>query len=331
VGARIVLRLRDALPEPVRERARLALARRLEARVRRTAAVRGAALVFHGVAPAAGDPRTEIEPDYGLDLFDALVGYLARRYRLVRASELLAAARVRLPGEPVPVALTFDDDLRSHLDHVTPVLARRAVTATAFLGGIEEAPWWQRLQAAVDARALEPDALPPLDPAAVRRAVDGEPRAIRRLAAAIEALSPQERISVVGTLSGLAPVREEPLGADGVRALAAAGWEIGFHTVRHDAFPTLDDHALRQALSAGRGELATLAGAPLRAFAYPHGKAGAREAAAAESSGFDVAFTGAAEVVSERTHPFLVGRLQPERSTLGRAALQLARALQEAG
>ena len=47
-------------------------------------------------------------------------------------------------------------------------------------------------------------------------------------------------------------------------------------------------------------------------------------------AGFEVAFTGVAEVVTEQTVTFGVGRLQPVRSTLGRVALQLARALQEA-
>ena len=162
----IVLRPRDVLAEPLRERARLVLARRLEARLRGSSAVRGAALVLHGVAPTlAGDPRVEIEPAYGLELFEALVRTCRARYRLVTAVELLGAARARRPGEPVPVALTFDDDLRSHLDHAAPVLARHGAPATAFLGGVDEAPWWRSLQAVVDARAVEPDALPPLDPA----------------------------------------------------------------------------------------------------------------------------------------------------------------------
>jgi peptidoglycan/xylan/chitin deacetylase (PgdA/CDA1 family) len=247
----------------------------------------------------------------------------------VAAAELLEAARGRRAGEPVPVALTFDDDLPSHLDHAAPALARHGAPATAFLGGVSAPPWWQALQAAVDARAFEPDGLPPLEPEAVRQALDREPRAVRRLAAAVEALPPGERAAVAEALAALVPSGAEPLGAEGIRALAAAGWEIGFHTVRHDALPTLDDDGLRDALATGRNELAALAGAPPRSFAYPHGKAAERERAASAAAGFDVAFTGAAQVVTERTDPFLVGRLQPVRSTVGRVALQLARALQE--
>ena len=326
----IVLTLRDVLPEPLRERARLALARRLEGRLRRSSAVRGAALVFHGVARLPGDPLVEIEPAYGLGAFEAVVAYLSRRYRLVAAGALLDAARERRAGEPVPVALTFDDDLRSHLDHAAPALARHGAPATAFLGGVDEQSWWQALQAAVDERAVQPDGLPPVDPDLVRRALDGEPRAIRRLAAAVEALAPDERAALAKGLARLVPAEDAPLGSDGIRALAAAGWEIGFHTVRHDALPTLDEGGLRDAFATGRDELAVLVGARLGSFAYPHGKAGDRERAAAAAAGFDFAFTGAAEVVTERTDPFLVGRLQPVRSTLGRVALQLARALQEA-
>ena len=209
------------------------------------------------------------------------------------------------------------------------MLARHGAPATAFLGGVDEAPWWRSLQAVVDARAVEPDALPPLDPAAVQRALDGEARAARRLAAAVEALQPDERAALAERLAALAPAVEAPLAPGGIRALAAAGWEIGFHTLRHDALPTLDDEELRRALVSGRQELEALVGAPLRSFAYPHGKAGDRERVATAAAGFEVAFTGVAEVVTEQTVAFGVGRLQPVRSTLGRVALQLARALQE--
>src|SRR5687768_4803478 len=138
-------RLRAALPRsgrtarraarPVRAAGELALARVLEARARRSGAVRGAAIVLHAVGPAAGDPDREIDPPVATAALDAAVGYLARRYALVRASDLPAAAVARKAGERVPVALTFDDDLPSHADHAAPVLARRGAPATAFLCG----------------------------------------------------------------------------------------------------------------------------------------------------------------------------------------------------
>ena len=44
-------------------------------------------------------------------------------------------------------------------------------------------------------------------------------------------------------------------------------------------------------------------------------------------AGYEAAFTGYPTVVTEETDAHLVGRLQPDTATLGRFALQLARAL----
>ena len=312
------------LPAPAVERARLAEARRLELRVRRSGAVRGAALVLHAVAQTPGDPDFEIEPPLAAGHLDAIVGHLIRRYRIVRASELIAAARARHAGERVPVALTFDDDLPSHLALAAPILRRHGVVATAFLCGAQTPFWWQLLQAAVDARAIEATALAPLPPAVVEPALERRPRAIVRLAKAVEDLAPEQRDAVAARLGRAAGEVPGPLSAHDRAQLAVQGWEIGFHTRRHDVMTAMDDGALLDALQRGRDEIAP---APIRTFAYPHGKAGKREAAAVQRAGYTAAYTGRAEVLTELTNCHLIGRLQPDTATLGRFALQLARAL----
>jgi len=313
-------RARTAVPEPALERVRLLLARRLETRARRSSATRGAGLVFHAVAPHGGDETLEIDPALAVDRLEAAVAYLSRHYALVRAAELPAAARARRPGERVPVAVTFDDDLASHRDHAAPVLRRHGAVATAFVCGAREPFWWQLLQIAVDRRQITSEALPHVDPELVGRALARRPRAIHDLAKAVEDLVPAQRERVTAALAR--SVRERPplLGGDGVAALAAAGWEIGFHTRRHDVLTTLDDRALREAL-----EPPVAGGA--RTLAYPHGKATEREARAARDAGYLAAYTGRAEVLTERTDDHLIGRLQPDSATLGRFALHLARAL----
>ena len=312
------------LPSPALEPARLAEARRLERRVRLSEATRGAALVLHAVAPAGGDGRFEIEPPLAAGRLDEMIGYVARRYRLVRAGELLAAARERAPGGPVPVAVTFDDDLPSHLEHAEPVLRGHGAVATAFLCGAREPFWWQLLQAAVDAGTIDAAALAPLAAEVVEPALARRPRAIGRLAKAVEDLAPPQRAALAARLAhGVAPP-PRVLSASERARLEAAGWEIGFHTRRHDLMTALDDDALRDAVLRGRDEIAAV---PVRTFAYPHGKAQAREAAAVRQAGYAAAFTGRAEVLTERTDPHLIGRLQPDTATLGLFALQLARAL----
>ena len=315
-------RLRSALPERMKEQARFALAKRLERQTRESDLVRGAALVIHAVGPVAGDVPCEIDPPIAASRLEAWVAYLARRYVLVRAAELLAAARDRSPGERIPIALTFDDDLQSHLDYAAPILTRHGVVATAFLCSPEQPFWWHALQRAIDTGALAAD-LPGLPSELTADALARRPWAIGRLAKAIEELQPDRRATVALVLSELAPDVQAPLDAAGARALCDAGWEIGFHTQRHDLLLQLDDASLAGALRDGSERLPVRP----RTLAYPHGKAGTRESTAARAAGYEAAFTGVPEVVTERSDPHLVGRLQPDTATNGKFALQLARAL----
>jgi peptidoglycan/xylan/chitin deacetylase (PgdA/CDA1 family) len=165
--------------------------------------------------------------------------------------------------------------------------------------------------------------LPGIPPDLVADALARRPWAIARLARAIEEIPPDRRATVALVLTRLAPRLPAPLAPAGARALRDAGWEIGFHTRRHDVLPRLDDEDLAHAMRDGRERLPERP----RTLAYPHGKAGPREARAARDAGYEAAFTGAAEVLTESTDPHLIGRLQPASTTVGRFALQLARAL----
>lgn len=320
----IARRLVGRLPDPLLERASLAQAARLEARVRRSPAVRGAALLLHSVAARGGRHGLELDPPLASAQLDAIAGHLADRYRTVRAGELLEAARRRRAGEPIPVAITFDDDLPCHASVAAPILARHGVVATAFLCGAEQPFWWQLLQRAVDDRAIAADALDPLPPRLVEPALLHEPGALGCLGEAIERLSPSDRDAVAARLREAVPAGPAPLSAQGRAELLAAGWEIGFHTSRHDLVTTLDDEALAAALTGGRDGLGD--GTP-RTLAYPHGKAGPREGRAAREAGYLTAYTGRPEVITARTDEHLVGRITPRADGLGSFALQLARAL----
>ena len=315
--------LRSAIPEPLKEQTRLLLASRMERRTRESALVRGAALVVHAVGPVAGDRAREIDPPLAASRLAEWVSYLSRRYELVRAAELPEAAAGRAPGERVPVALTFDDDLPSHLEHAAPVLAGHGAVGTVFLCGAEQPFWWQALQRAVDERALSADDLPGIPGELTADALARRPWAIARLAKAIEELTPDRRATVALVLTRLASHVPAPLDLEGARALRDAGWEIGFHTRPHDVLLQLDDAGLARALDDGRERLPE----PPRTLAYPHGKAGPREALAARDAGYEAAFTGVPEVFTESTDVHRIGRLQPSTKSLGRFALELARAL----
>jgi peptidoglycan/xylan/chitin deacetylase (PgdA/CDA1 family) len=287
----------------------------------------GIALIYHGVDPIQGDVDRHIVPPHGSRLFAAQVRHVLRRYRVVEADRLLGSAAERKRGEPFPVAITFDDDLRGHQDVVLPILARARATATFFLTGssLERAYafWWERLQRALDAGVD----LSGID--VVGASSDPSARSIHEIGREIESMTPAER-------DGFSAALAEKLGPDppesglrtaGVRALVAGGMRIGFHTLRHDSLLSLDADALARAMTAGRAELEAVTGQKLTAIAYPHGHVDSRVVAAARSAGFEFGFTTRPEPAGPGSDPLLLGRLDPSYRSTGHFALQLVRCL----
>jgi peptidoglycan/xylan/chitin deacetylase (PgdA/CDA1 family) len=78
---------------------------------------------------------------------------------------------------------------------------------------------------------------------------------------------------------------------DELRALAAAGWEVGAHGHTHAALPPLDDEGLQAELRQPRELLGRELKAPCRSLAYPFGRVDGRVAAAAAAAGYAAAAT----------------------------------------
>jgi peptidoglycan/xylan/chitin deacetylase (PgdA/CDA1 family) len=76
---------------------------------------------------------------------------------------------------------------------------------------------------------------------------------------------------------------------DDLRALAAAGWEVGSHTCSHPRLVDLDDRALDRELRESRAACERELGRPCRSVAYPFGAADARVRGAAAAAGYDAA------------------------------------------
>jgi peptidoglycan/xylan/chitin deacetylase (PgdA/CDA1 family) len=140
----------------------------------------------------------------------------------------------------------------------------------------------------------------------------------------VENLTPEQRDRATTSLEALSPTTPPLLDQRQRRLLEELGWEIGFHTRRHDPLPALGDRELERAVVDQGGKRP---GHTTSAFAYPHGKAARREAAAVRAAGYVVAFTGAWGAVNAGTDPHLVPRLQPSWTSPGRTILALARAL----
>lgn len=289
----------------------------------------GVAVVYHALDDAPGDPRRELVPALPAEVFALHVACLRRRYRVVPASELVAAVRTRRRGQRIPAAITFDDDLQSHVDLALPVLRQEGVPATFYLCGTSAAApfryWWQRLQAAADA---ELDLGPLLERFGLAPNAVGVD--IGHVGAAVEAMTPARRrefADALGELLGPDPA-SSGLRADAIRALRDAGCEIGFHTRDHDPLAFLDDDRLAAAMRDGRTELEAVAGTQLTSIAYPHGSADGRVAAAARAAGFTTGYSLAAEPVVADDETLLLGRLErvdrdPRRFLFGLARVAL--------
>jgi len=146
------------------------------------------------------------------------------------------------------------------------------------------------------------------------------------LASAVESMAPAQRDELTARLQDAVAAPTPLLSRQGAAELAAGGWEIGFHTRRHDPLTALDDAALREALRPAR-ELAGNERA--RTLAYPHGAADERVARAARQAGY-AAYTTSGKVLTQHTDPYLIGRLYSETASVGRFALGLARRLADA-
>lgn len=275
----------------------------------------GVALVYHRLADVAGDHDRELLPAISEADFRAQVAHLRRWYSIVAAGDLPEAARRRRRGDPLPVAITFDDDDPSHVRRAAPILRDMGVPATFFLCGASldepRAFWWERLQRLFDADLEPPASLPRGD--------------IHAAARAIVAMSPAERDTVDrAMLAMLGPDPDETgLRRDEVAALAAH-FEIGFHTADHHPLDTLDDGGLTQALLEGREVLESATGRPCTVIAYPNGRADGRTPGAVAAAGFATGFTTDARALKPATDRRLIGRLDPGSASLGVFATKLS-------
>jgi len=290
--------------------------------LRRSRSRLGLALGYHRVGDPQGDPSRELVPALASERFASQLAHLRRHYRLVPASELHEAVRARRRGQPFPVAVTFDDDLSSHARVAMPLLRQAGIPATFFVCGASLGGpysfWWERLQRALDHGSLN---------AAERGALIGigGGSSIHEVAGAIQQLAPEERDEVarrLGEVVGPDP-GESGLRAKDLRILVEAGFEVGFHTLRHDDLRALDDVALDAALTEGRSAIEDVTGKRPDLIAYPHGSADVREAAAARAAGYVGGFTMKTEAVGPATDPLLMGRVEPGYGSTSRFALEL--------
>jgi peptidoglycan/xylan/chitin deacetylase (PgdA/CDA1 family) len=93
--------------------------------------------------------------------------------------------------------------------------------------------------------------------------------------------------------------------------VAAAGLEIGNHSLIHHPLDVLPPDRLRAEVVRGHDELEQRLGVGVRSFAYPHGYHGRRVRDAVEAAGHDNATEVGRRLYTPRDRRFAVPRLQP--------------------
>jgi peptidoglycan/xylan/chitin deacetylase (PgdA/CDA1 family) len=228
--------------------------------------------------------------------FEAQVGFLARRYRVISLEQLLNARR----GEPLPprsVMLTFDDAYADFADLAWPALRSRAVDATLFVPtgypGGATGFWWDWMHAAVQAapegmvlRAGELG-LRVSDPASRADAF----RALRTLVKGQEHDAGMSIVADVAAQAGVPAPPSPVLGWDALRALAAEGVAIAAHSRGHPLLTRVDRSQLREELRGSLDDVRREIGSVLPVTAYPSGAVNDDVVEAAREVGYEVGLT----------------------------------------
>jgi peptidoglycan/xylan/chitin deacetylase (PgdA/CDA1 family) len=97
-----------------------------------------------------------------------------------------------------------------------------------------------------------------------------------------------------------------------VRALIAAGWELGAHTITHPDLRGLGGEALEREVAGSRSEIQRRFGVPVDFFCYPAGRYDDRVIAAVRRAGF-LGATTTNEGLATADHPYELKRIRVSR------------------
>jgi peptidoglycan/xylan/chitin deacetylase (PgdA/CDA1 family) len=264
-------------------------------------------LAYHRVLPADQAARYPF-PDLVVtpEALDAHVRWCSRYYSCVPLREAVERWDQPASGSRPLLVFSFDDGYWDNAVHATPVLEAHGVRATFFvissLVGSDAAPWYDALARAVDhlrARAAAGQRVELERPGAeLAGGAAGVLRGARDVVQAAKRLAPARRDAALRAIvsaaaaAGLASGgRDRVMTPEQLRALAAAGHEIGSHTRTHPLLPQLGPLALEDELEGARRELSELSGTCVVSLAYPNGDCDGRVRAAAVRAGYRQAVT----------------------------------------
>lgn len=279
-------------------------------------------LIFHRVLREP-DPLFPDEVDAAR--FDALLGWVKSWFNVLPLDE---AAR-RLADGSLPAraaALSFDDGYADNHDVALPLLRKHGLPcsffiATSFLDGGRM--WNDTL---IEAVRLSPLAELDLRGLSDAQGMDlgRHPLADRRallhmLIPRVKYLEPEPRLACVQAIAERAAATlpdDLMMSSAQVRALHAAGMQIGAHTVSHPILATLSRDAAADEIARSRDVLQALLGSRVGLFAYPNGKPGTDylpdvHPALVRELGFDAAVSTRWAAAREGDDVFQIPRFTP--------------------
>lgn len=258
----------------------------------------GRILYFHRV----NDDNDPFFPSISTELFEQEMRFVARQYKVVSLTEMLAGLESGAPGKLL--AITFDDGYQDNYRHALPVLERYGLPATVFLttGVIDsgEPLWFEQLALALKKTKREYIDLEFDIPRRFRtqtqaERLDANDRIFRLLRSCPDR---ERREWLAGILRQLGVQDDERHGKmltwDEIRLMQGRRIEFGGHTVTHPFISKLSSEQIAWEASECKRRIEAELQAPVDHFAYPNGREedfGPENKDLIRTAGYKAAFT----------------------------------------
>lgn len=286
-------------------------------------------LTYHRLV--APDPAFELDPgtlDSDPATFELHLDAIESHFQILRLSDLLHH-RYGKPLPPNPLLLTFDDGYRDNVEVVLPILRRRGISAVFFIAtGFPDAGklyWWDRAALLLRRCRRDPVVLRASIPLTLEpvRDLQGSTSRLLRAIKRTRGLDLDALFDELSRASGVVLDADEERAIaertvmtwNEVRALAAAGMDVGSHSHTHRVMSTLSPEQILEDLRRSREVLTRELGVAPRAVAYPVGHPlTRRERDVIARSGFELGFTNATGVAETwRLDPLQIPRIAMDR------------------
>lgn len=254
--------------------------------------------------------------------FDALMRFISSAFNVIPLGEAVTClSSGTLP--PRALAITFDDGYADNFEVALPILKRYGLAATFFVstGFLDGGRMWNdSIIECVRASKKESVELERFGLGKVSMSsIEARRDVIKKLLSHIKYQTLIEREESIDSLLRIFDVSHLPTGlmmrSSEVKAMHAAGMEIGAHTINHPILTALALDEAEAEMAKGRERLQSIIDAPVDVFAYPNGKPGqdydAKHASIAKRIGFRCAVTTTPGIATRESDFYQLPRYTP--------------------